>query len=136
LAERWSDDETRRLLQQRAVDDVDYDPRRAALQALVERWADDETIKMLRNRMIEAPEPNDRGVACSGLSGMHSQLGKIVFTRDLDGTSPYLDPLEPITRDHIEKAAGRAGIKPERIDEEVASLSAFLGWDITIGAGK
>jgi hypothetical protein len=42
---------------------------------------------------------------------------------------PYLDPLEPIPREHIERAAERAGIRPEDIDATVAALSAHLGWD-------
>jgi len=47
---------------------------------------------------------------------------------------PYLDPREPVPRDHIERAAKKAGIRPDDIDAQVASLSAHLGWDITRGA--
>ena len=67
---------------------------------------------------------------------MHSEFGRILPTRDLDGTGPYLDPLEPIPRKHIEKAAAKAGIRPDDIDAQVASLSAHLGWDVTVGAKK
>jgi hypothetical protein len=55
-------------------------------------------------------------------------------TRDLDGLSPYLDPLQPISRDHIEKAAKNTTTRPADVDNQVASLSAHLGWDITRGA--
>jgi hypothetical protein len=48
--------------------------------------------------------------------------------------TPYLDPLELIPRDHVEEAAEEAGIAPEDIDAQVASLSAHFGWDITRGA--
>jgi hypothetical protein len=65
---------------------------------------------------------------------MHSNFGRILTTRDLDGTGPFLDPLEPIPREHIEKAAARTGISPDDIDAKVSSLSAHLGWDVTCGA--
>ena len=65
---------------------------------------------------------------------MHSEFGRILPTRDLDGMGPYLDPLEPIPRKHIERAAERAGIRPDDIDATVAALSAHLGWDLTRGA--
>jgi hypothetical protein len=67
---------------------------------------------------------------------MYSKFGSILPTRDLDGIRPYLDPLEPIPRQHIEKAAAKAGIRPDDIDAQVASLSAHLGWDVTVGAQK
>jgi hypothetical protein len=65
---------------------------------------------------------------------MHSAFGHILPSRDLNGYGPYLDPLEPIPREHIERAAEEAGIQPEDIDATVASLSAHLGWDLTRGA--
>jgi len=79
---------------------------------------------------------SERGTACSSLGRMHSEFGRILPTRDLDGSGPYLDPLKPIPREHIEKAAAKAGILPEDIAAQVASLSAHLGWDITQGAKK
>jgi hypothetical protein len=65
---------------------------------------------------------------------MHSEFGRILPTRDLDGMGPYLDPLEPIPRQHIEKAAAKAGIRPDDVDAQLASLSAHLGWDVMSGA--
>jgi hypothetical protein len=65
---------------------------------------------------------------------MQSEFGRILPTRDLDGAGPYLDPLEPITHEHITQAADRAGIRPEDIDATVAALSVHLGWDLTRGA--
>jgi hypothetical protein len=43
---------------------------------------------------------------------------------------------EPIPRKHIEEAAAKAGIRSDDIDAQVASLSAYLGWDVTVGAKK
>ena len=67
------------------------------------------------------------GAACSKLSEMHSEFGRILPTRDVDGTGPYLDPLEPVPRKHIEKAAAQAGVHPDGIDAQIASLPAHLG---------
>ena len=87
-------------------------------------------------RALEAPDMSERGAACSALGKMHSEFGRILPTRDLDGTVPYLDPLEPIPRQHIEKAAAKAGIRPDDIDAQVISLSAKWGWGVTVGAKK
>jgi hypothetical protein len=40
---------------------------------------------------------------------------------------PYLDPLKPFPHEHMEKAAAKAGIVPDGIDAQLASLSAYLG---------
>ena len=66
--------------------------------------------------------------------GMHSKFGQIVFTQDLHEMAPYLDPAKLISRDHIERAAKKANVLPDQIDETVRSLSAHLGWDITKGS--
>ena len=67
---------------------------------------------------------------------MHSEFGRIVFTKDLDGIGPYLDPAKPLSRNHIAQAAEKAGVPVDKIDETVRSLSAQLGWDITKGAAS
>ena len=136
LAEKWPDENTRELLAQRAVQDDNEYPRLAALQALAEKWPDETTRELLAQRAVQAPDEMRRGEACSALGKMHSEFGRILPTQDLDGAAPYLDPLEPTTRDQIEKAAKGASVQPEEIDDQVASLSAHLGWDITVGAKK
>jgi hypothetical protein len=68
------------------------------------------------------------------LGKLHSKLGYLLPTRDLDGLGPYLDPLEPVSPYHIEAAAKKAGISPEDIDAQVTALSAYFGWDIRAGA--
>ena len=89
---------------------------------------------MLAQRAVQDPHNQVRGASFSALGKMHSRFGSILTTRDLDGEGPYLDPLQPISRDHIEKAAKVADIRPEDIDAQVASLSEYVGWDITRGA--
>ncbi|NQT40077.1 MAG: hypothetical protein HQ581_21470, partial [Planctomycetes bacterium] len=129
LAERWPDETTRKLLDERTVQHEHYAPRIAALQVLAQKWPDETTRKLLAERAAV--------YACSAslLGGQHSEFGRIVVTKDLDGVRPYLDPAEPISRKHIEQAAKAANVPPEKIDETVQSLSKHLGWDITRGAG-
>ncbi|MBI5382276.1 MAG: HEAT repeat domain-containing protein [Opitutae bacterium] len=136
LAEKWPDQTTRDLLTQRAVLDEDYHASSAALLALAKKWPDPNTRELLAQRAVEAPDATRRGEACSALGKTHSEFGRILPARDLDGVAPYLDPLKPIPREHIERAAAQAGIRPEDIGTQVSSLSAHLGWDITVGAKK
>ena len=108
--------------------------RRAALEKLAEKWPDESTRALLAQRAVQDPDDQIRGWAFWALGAMHSQFGRILPTRDLDGRGPYLDPLQPISRDHIQKAAKKTNIRPDDIDSQVASLSAHLGWDVTRGA--
>ncbi|MDM8545377.1 hypothetical protein [Candidatus Venteria ishoeyi] len=65
----------------------------------------------------------------------YSHFGEIVFHKQPDRVwHGYLDPRQAIPRDHIEKAAEEAGVSTNKIDETVQSLSAHMGWDITIGS--
>ncbi len=129
LVENWPDETTRKLLAERAVQDESRYPRRATLQALAKNWPDETTRKLLAERA------GVDGAVASALGGLHSEFGRIVLTRDLNGVAPYLDPAEPISREHIERAAEKANVPAEKIDETVQSLSEHLGWDITRGAG-
>ena len=128
LAEQWPDQTTRDLLAQRAVEDDSVSTRGAALQALAEQWPDQTTRDLLAQRAVEDSGAQARGAACAALGKMHSEFGRILPTRDLDGVRPYLDPPEPIPRKHIEKAAEKSGIRPGDIAAHVASLSVHLGW--------
>jgi hypothetical protein len=134
LAEKWPDQTTRDLLAKWANDAPHSDVRLAALQTLAEKWPDQTTRNLLAQRAIEAPDRSERGAACSTLGNMHSEFGRILPTQDFDGIGPYLDPLEPIPRQHVEKAAAKVDIRPDEIDAQVAALSAYLGWDVTVGA--
>jgi hypothetical protein len=134
LTENWPDENTRKLLEQRSVQDEDGGPRGAALEALADKWPDDDTRELLAQYALQDPDEQTRGAAFSALGRMHSEFGRILTTQDVDGMIPYLDPLEPISREHTERAAERADIAPDEVDAEVASLSDHLGWDFTRGA--
>jgi GTPase SAR1 family protein len=134
LAKNWPDDETRIRLTERATQDHGYSPRIAALRALSDNWPDETTHALLVARAIHDPDADVRGFAFCVLSGVHSKFGRILATRNRDGEAPYLDPREPIWRDQIECAATECDIRPEDIDDQVASLSAYVCWNITLGA--
>jgi len=136
LAQTWPDQTTRDLFTLCAVQDDNYQTRRDSLQALAETWPDQTTRDLLALRAVQDSNGEVRGVAFSAVGEMHSEFGRILPTQDLDGIEPYLDPLEPIPRQHLEKAAAKAGINPEDINTQIASLSAYLGWDVTVGAKK
>ena len=103
-------------------------PRRAGLRALAEKWRDETTRKLLAERA------RVDGFAASLFGGWRSEFGRIVFTTDLDGLGPYLDPAHPISREHIERAAEETNVPTDKIDDTVQSLSEHLGWDIAQGA--
>jgi energy-coupling factor transporter ATP-binding protein EcfA2 len=127
LAEKWPDETTRRFLTERAVEDADPRTRRNALNELANKWPK-EAHDLLVKRAAED------GVAASIYAGKHSWFGKILFTRDLDGVSPYLNSVNPISREHIESAAERAKVPAKKIDDVVRSLSIHMGWDILKGS--
>lgn len=64
---------------------------------------------------------------------MHSEFGRIVGTRDLDGVWPYLDPSQPFSLQHIAKAAANVGIAAGDLEAQIASLNQHMGWDIRVG---
>jgi len=134
LAAKRPDEATRALLATWTTGAPHPDVRSAALRALAEKWPDEATRALLAQRAVEDPHDQVRGAASSALGTIHSPFGGILPTRHLYGEGPYLDPLQPISRDHIERAAQKTGIRPDDIDAQVASLSAHLGWDVTRGA--
>jgi hypothetical protein len=132
--EKWPDDTTRALLERHVREVKHPDTRTYAIDVLVQKWPDEATRALLAQCAIVDPDVMAPGAAWSALGKMHSGFGRILPRRYLDTRGPFLDPLLPIPRDHIEEAAKLAGIRPEEIDAHVASLSAFVGWDITRGA--
>ena len=67
------------------------------------------------------------------LAPLQSEFGRFIVRPNPDVLTPRLDPSVPIARSRIVQAAMQAGVPEDKIDETVASLSQFLGWDITKG---
>ena len=68
MAEKWPDQTTRDLLAQRAVQDKDGSPRRAALQALAEKWPDQTTRDLLAQRAVQDDNEYTRRAALQALA--------------------------------------------------------------------
>jgi hypothetical protein len=134
LAEVWPDEAMRELLTRWATEAPQSDVRSCALRATAATWPDGATRDLLKNRVVQDLDDKARGAAFSALAGMHSEFGRILPRLYLNDGGPDLDPLQPIPRDRIEKAAEMTGIRPDDINAQVASLSAHLGWDVTRGA--
>lgn len=135
LAAQWPDENSRKLLILRAVEDHHQLTRSTALLTLAEQWPDENTHELLTQWALHSEDKETRGNAFSILGNMYSEFGRILTSQDLDGSRPYLDPLEPPPLVHIEMAAKKVGIRPEDIDDHVSALSAHVGWDITLGLG-
>lgn len=128
-----NDPEVRRVTNDLAINSQSPYVRTLILQFIAEKWPDKAARKLLRERAIQDKDKDTRAAALCALSEMHSDFGRILFTKDLDGISPYLDPAKPISRKQIERAAKKKNVPAEKIDETVQSLSQHLGWDITKG---
>ncbi len=130
LAKYWSDGATRQLLIDCAKADDSEGIRSKALIQLGENWPDDQEV----SELIVNYAPTV-GAAAALFAGGHSRLSEIIFTQDLDGVFPYLDPRIGLTNDHIKKAAKKVGVAGDQLESEVQSLSEHLGWDIRKGSG-
>ena len=135
LAAKWPNETTHALLATWTTEAPHPAVRTAALRALAAKWPDrDRRCALLAQRAVQDPDDQVRGAVFFALGEMHSEFGRILPMRDLYGIMPFRDPLQPISRDHIQQAAIKTGIRPEDIDAQVASLSAYVGWDVTRGA--
>jgi hypothetical protein len=129
LAVKWPDESTRKFFEARTIADEDSAVRSTALHELSEKWPGDKTNMFLQRRR------NQVGFASAIWGQMHSEFGRLVFTRFANGVSPYFDPRQPLPGEHIKMAARTAGVPPDKIGETVRNLSEHMGWDITKGSG-
>jgi len=131
-------------LNQRAVEDEDVcaqaldllagDPRWAELdetlaarQLYVERWIRDGATSNVRGQAAF------RHIGSAGRSDPLADAKKRVFSQDVDGVGPFLDPLEPVSDEHLAKVARRANLSDQQLDEMVEQINAEFGWDIRRG---
>ncbi|WPD22420.1 MAG: NACHT domain-containing protein [Candidatus Electrothrix scaldis] len=95
-----------------------------------------EQNEVLQKNVSESDIAWNRGVAAWVLGRRHSKLGGFIFSKDVDGAIPPRDPRKPVKRKIINKAAEKAGIQPEEIPAQLASLNEFLGWDVEKGCPR
>jgi len=151
--EDWADEETRELLRQRALVDEDFWPRSTALELLASRegWAESwrEAICALKTQIRGGKNPDVRGWAATtwfqsrtepqwseSVTDEFAATKGLVFTRDIDGILPYLDPWAPVSDEHLKKVQENARPEPlsdEQLQQMVEEMNAELGWDIRKG---
>jgi len=128
IVSTWPDEETRDAVSQAVVADPSDEVRDIAWQYLSEKWLDEKTRNLMRLRA------HIDGHAASLLSGTSRSFGRLLFSRDLDGLPPYLNPREPIPVRHIGKAAMRIGLVGTRLTTELRKVNERLGWDVQRGS--
>ena len=129
LTQYWPDYATRQLITERVLEDGRKWLCCWAVELLAKYWPDDETQQLIKKQRLM------NGAAASLYAKKHSLFGQFVFySSPTIPTFGYHEPRQPIPVEHIQKAAKKAGIPSEKIDETVRSLSEHMGWDITKGS--
>ncbi|MCI5211383.1 MAG: hypothetical protein D3910_21950, partial [Candidatus Electrothrix sp. ATG2] len=130
LSDNWPNNGTRKLLIQCAIQDKHELPHNTALEQLFKIYSNDDATRQLLNQLLLT-----EGVIASLYGREYSRFAESVFRKEPSSRGYYFDPRQPIPAKHIQKAAEKFGIPPDKIDETVRSLSEHMGWDITKGSG-
>ena len=107
--------------------------REEAVESLAANWPDEATRKVLTDACQNDVSEAVRGLAACRLCGLHSKFGRRLFSRDLDGVGPYLDPYAAVKESHIEACARSLRLSPAQTTESIADLNRFVGWDVRKG---
>ena len=135
LAEAWPADESiRELVQQRAIQDDHAELRYRMFYVLAAMWPGEPSVRaFLQHRAVQEEVPEARQAALETLLRAEPDRGlKVLLSEDLDGHSPFLDPLEPVSSKHIQKAGEKLGLQEEEIEEKLAEFSQAFGIPLTI----
>jgi hypothetical protein len=111
----------------RSIEDDTESVREGLVRLVAGKWKDEATSEWLKGRA------KTEHFVLPALGSLHSEFGRIVFTRDLDGRRPYLDPGTGIPPEHLRRAAANARLAADKIETAVNSLSTYVGWDIRKG---
>lgn len=57
----------------------------------------------------------------------------VTVSQNLDAVGPFWDPLEPLSREQLQKAADQFGWTLSDLEVEVAEWSKALGWNLLQG---
>ena len=141
----WADEATRQLLTQCARNDSELDVNIRALQLLSKdrKWVTHKETLALKERTKEwihtAQKPEIRGQAACyyfkyiKISDPLSSIKTLVFSQDIDGFHPYIDPFEPLTEEHIAAIGRRANLSDEKLNKMIEQISTTLGWNVRNG---
>jgi hypothetical protein len=88
--------------------------------------------ELIRGLDIDSLPSESIARVCATLATIYSKFGELLSSRNCNGQSPLLDLRKPVRRGHIAKAAERAKLSRSEIDDALASLSDYLGWEITV----
>jgi hypothetical protein len=131
LAVMWLSESSSPFLRERALKDEHFYVRIAALSALARGWSQEEaTRELLRERALKDENEYVRRAALEALArGRVDGRALALLSQDIDGSFPFLDPLEPISTDHLRKGAQRLQIAEATARELLASCEGLLGWN-------
>jgi len=134
LARFWHDDTTRELLTRRATADKSPQPRSQALNLLAKRshWSKHPDTQGARKANAAELISNRSGLLACAIFG-DNRVKNRVFTRDADGFSPFLDPVKPVSGEHLEKVSKITGLSDEQMARVIEEMSEELGWDLRKG---
>ena len=127
----------RELIQERALRDEAPVVRSSALSALAQVWPGEAGVReFVLPQVLQYLQDSDPDTRCSSLGSLlrvqPDQDLKVLLSHDLDGNNPFLDPLEPVSSEHIQKAAQKLGVTEEKIKKKLADFSQSLGIPLTI----
>ncbi|MBI4700491.1 MAG: hypothetical protein HY744_04880 [Deltaproteobacteria bacterium] len=95
------------------------------------------TLPLLRERAEKDENSAVRSAALQALAaGWLDYADRVVLSKDLDGVPPFLDPIVPISSEHVSHAARRLGRSVEQVRDRLAALAPTLGWNPLAGAAR
>ena len=88
---------------------------------------------MLRSYIAEASKASNRNLAALVLAERYSPVAAAVFSRDHDGSQPARDIRTPLDDDTLQSLCEVRQLSPEALEDQLAMLSQFMGWDVKAG---
>jgi hypothetical protein len=126
--------ETKPLLLELAMNGRDEFVRRMAIRELASVFRDEPETKPL---LLECMANSDSPVRKAALGALARAYGgdamEVLLSQDLDGFSPFWDPLLPLSSEHIAKAQKTLRLDVAVFEQLLDKTSALLGWDVRKG---
>jgi hypothetical protein len=135
LASTQSGDATWTLVQRRATEDPAARVRRFAVGLLAAGRRDaDEAWSAARAQARDDVDAGVRRGAAGLLIGRFCTFGALcLFSAELNGEEPLLDPAEPLPQQQLFRFADAYRVDPAEIDRVVEQISTAFGWDVRRG---
>jgi hypothetical protein len=105
-----------------------------AIRELASVFRDEPETKPL---LLECMANSDSPVRKAALGALARAYGgdamEVLLSQDLDGFSPFWDPLLPLSSEHIAKAQKTLRLDVAVFEQLLDKTSALLGWDVRKG---